>query len=318
MDKLLRYSKAYLSKSRGAAELNYLPEDISVEVTNVCNFKCDYCLQSNPDHFKNIQQSRLAPEQAEVILSKIRNSGVETNVIHWTLDGEPFLNRDFPKICETAIRHGFTNQIFSTNGYYADRALLLPPGALYTLCIDFCPDASFFETHRGTEGAWQTVKSNIEKILANSPGINIKMADISGYKAKGSASGLRKMFNTPRVKVVQRSFHNATGFLNLKPKSGKYHVCFYPFTSFVIASNGDVVICCRDLEHKTVLGNIFHQELSEIWNGNGYQAARKNLLSGKPHLLSACKGCDMPYDNEKFGIRNLIKTAVNRLQIFSR
>jgi radical SAM protein with 4Fe4S-binding SPASM domain len=83
----------------------------------------------------------------------------------------------------------------------------------------------------------------------------------------------------------------------------------------VIASNGDVVACCRDLQHKTVLGNLFEQELVDIWNSEEYQNLRTALVEKDPDRMSACQGRDLPYDADKFRVAHLAKTAVNRLGI---
>ena len=83
----------------------------------------------------------------------------------------------------------------------------------------------------------------------------------------------------------------------------------------VIASNGDVVACCRDLEHRTVLGNLFQEDLLTIWNGERYRALRANLASGNPGGNAACRDCDMPWDGDKLGLRHMLDRAVHRLGI---
>ena len=117
-------------------------------------------------------------------------------------------------------------------------------------------------------------------------------------------------------------FHNATGYLPIPDEkienSKKYHLCPYPWFSFFIANNGDVVACCRDLDHLTVLGNLFEQEFDEIWNGEKYQALRRDLIEANPEKQAACVGCDMPYDAAKFSARNMVKTAVHRMLVFEK
>ena len=76
--------------------------------------------------------------------------------------------------------------------------------------------------------------------------------------------------------------------------------------------------CCRDLEHKTVLGNLLRQEFDEIWNGEKYQALRRDLVQKQPGKQAACANCDMPYDAAKFSLGNMTKIAVHRLLLFER
>ena len=129
MRKLLGYARIFYNwQIQKNTILDYVPEDISIELTNTCNFKCSFCPQSDPSHFDRVARSSLSPEQVDTLLSKLRKGGVKTNVIHWTLDGEPFINQSIDEICAVAIRNGFYKFIFSTNGYFCtpERVLKLP------------------------------------------------------------------------------------------------------------------------------------------------------------------------------------------------
>ena len=96
--------------------LNYKPEYIALELTNVCNFSCSFCPQSNPNHHKIVPKSYLSEEACRLYLSKIRNAGITTNLMHWTQDGEPFLNTKFPNIVNISYGRGvgyvFEEEVF--------------------------------------------------------------------------------------------------------------------------------------------------------------------------------------------------------------
>jgi radical SAM protein with 4Fe4S-binding SPASM domain len=336
MRKILGYANIFYNwQIRKNAIVNYVPEDISIELTNTCNFKCSFCPQSDPNHFQVITRSILSPEQADVLLAKLREGGVKTDVIHWTLDGEPFINKQIDEICAKAIARGFKNFIFATNGYFCapERIEKLPgrdQGATYTLCIDFCADKTMYETHRGTPSSWERVKDNILEILNNEKlnHVSVKVTDISSFAVNDEIElrrhfeALKNLFpKSRRIKVTSRVFHNAQGFIagvleKKKAQNNKYNLCPYPWTSLVVASNGDVVSCCRDLDHNTVLGNLFTENLLPIWNGKQSQALRKALADQNPQAIKACENCDLPYDQSKFTLRHIVKTGINRLGIF--
>jgi radical SAM protein with 4Fe4S-binding SPASM domain len=335
MKKIFGYIRIlYAWKIKKSLINNYVPEDISIELTNNCNFRCSFCPQSDPKHFNVVSRSSLQPEQADILLAKLREGGVKTDVIHWTLDGEPFVNKKIYEICLSAIRYGWRHFIFSTNGYFCTSNILekFPAnnyGITYTLCIDYCSDKYLFEKHRGTPNSWEKVRENILQILKNEKlnHISINVTDISSFSINDSSDlknrflSLKRMFpELYRIKFFSRIFHNATGFVpgileKKRVQSNKYNLCPYPWTSMVIASNGDVVACCRDLQHKTVLGNLFDEDLVSIWNGQKYQTLRDALSNQKPEAMKACAACDLPYDQGKFTIEHILKTSLNRLGI---
>jgi radical SAM protein with 4Fe4S-binding SPASM domain len=334
--KVLRYLRIlYYWQVRKDLVLNYLPEEISIEVTNVCNFKCAFCPQSDPKHHELVPRSYLSPAGAEKILSNLRSGGVRTKTLHWTLDGDPFMNKRFHELCAVAVAYDFKNMYFATNGMLLtdDVLMQLPngPGVRYTFTIDFAADPVYFEKVRGTKDSWERIRSNIQYILdsENWKHLYIEVSDISTYQfsdhdeVKKRFKLLQELFIDPhgRLKVFSKTFHNATGLVS-KLVSGtpgkRYHLCPYPWTSLFVASNGDVVACCRDLRRQTVLGNLMQQNLAEIWNSEAFQVLRTNLVERHPEKSTACNGCDLPFDDTKFSWRNVIRAARGRFQIFEK
>ena len=324
----------YHWRVRNSYVLPYLPTEVGIELTNRCNFKCAFCPQSDPEHFNRVPASAITPERAGILIRKLREGGLITQIIHWTLDGEPFMNKQFDEVVAVAVAHGFNIHHFATNGFFVtpERLRQFPKeGQRYYLTPDFCSDEKYFEEHRGTPGSWRVILENIRSVVAD-PDLahfHFKMTDISSYRIDDPEDlarrfeALKALFPaTDRMTFHGRVFHNATGYSPISEEkveqSQTYHLCPYPWFSFVISHNGDVVACCRDLEHKTVLGNLFRQEFREIWNGEKYQALRRDLAERRPEKQAACVGCDMPYDSAKFSLRHLAKTAIHRMLVFDR
>ncbi len=333
-NKIIQYSRIYHSwKIKRTLAPSYVPEDISIEVTNACNFRCSFCPQSDPRHHDLVARSYLDPVRAAVIFKRLRDAGVTTDTLHWTLDGEPFMNKKFDQLCAVAIDFNFTNIYSSTNGLLLseNRLECLPRAerVRYTFAIDYSADPEYFEEVRGSKGSWQVILYNILSSLRNGSHSHIYFVlnDITTYKTLNRAvtdaqfEKLRALFQGFGGRIVfrRKTFHNAAGLTAKLVKTSsekRYHLCPYPWTSFVIASNGDVVACCRDLRRQTVLGNIVDQPLQEIWRGAAFQELRKNLVERMPWKSAACDGCDLPYDDAKFSVRNLVKTARGRFQIW--
>lgn len=59
-------------------------------------------------------------------------------------------------------------------------------------------------------------------------------------------------------------------------KDGK-KICYNPWTHFEVNNpNGDVTMCC---DVGTIMGNVNHNSIEEIWNGVPFQKARKEMYS---------------------------------------
>jgi len=207
----------------GSEVLPYHPTEISLELTNRCNFKCVFCPQSDPMHFDRVPATAVTPEQAGRIFEKIRRAGIRTTTIHWSLDGEPFMNKGFHEVVETAVSHGFDIHHFATNGFFVtpDRLHQFPrEKQRYFLTPDFCSDESYFETYRGTTGSWRTILDNLKACLADRglDHFRFQVNDISSYAVHDRAEldrrfeALRALFPaSDRISFHRRVFHNATG-----------------------------------------------------------------------------------------------------------
>ena len=313
---------------RRSVVLPYLPQEISIEPTNRCNFTCSFCPQSNPAHFDRIPASTLSPEGVEVLVRKLRAEGARGNLLHWTLDGEPFMNKSFHENLGVARDYGFTTFHFATNAMLLTSKRLheLPrDGVKIAMTPDFCSDEAYFEEVRGTKGSWKIVLENLRAALVDESldHIEFKITDISSFKFHDAEDldrrfeALKALFPpSDRVSFHRRAFHNASGTMKSRLESREgYRLCPYPWYTMFIAHNGDAVACCRDLEHQTVLGNVFEQGVREIWNGEKYQALRQDLIDEHPERQAACDGCDMPYDGAKFTLKNFAKTAIHRMML---
>jgi len=70
-----------------------------------------------------------------------------------------------------------------------------------------------------------------------------------------------------------------------------YEKCFVPWVSADIVVNGDVAPC--HIFYDLVLGNLFENNIGEIWNGDKYKKFRAYMESKK--FMSICPGCCILY-----------------------
>ncbi|MCP4923935.1 MAG: GTP 3',8-cyclase MoaA [bacterium] len=90
---------------------------LRLSVTDVCNFRCSYCLPDGykctgkPSFLRNDEISRLVNAFADLGTQKIRLTG-----------GEPSVRKDFTQIAQLVSQHpGITQVAFTTNGYRLEK-----------------------------------------------------------------------------------------------------------------------------------------------------------------------------------------------------
>lgn len=76
--------------------------------------------------------------------------------------------------------------------------------------------------------------------------------------------------------------------------------CLIPWFSTYIAANGNVLPCCYQLDEYYVMGNIFEQSFSDIWNGKEYKKFRKILREDRENV----HGCDYCYRDDSLQIKH--------------
>ncbi len=84
-----------------------------IDLTNRCNFNCNFCYANVEKAGYLIEPSM---EELERIMDHFRNKPFPAVAIMFT-GGEPTVRKDFPEICKMAKDKGFKEVIVATNGY---------------------------------------------------------------------------------------------------------------------------------------------------------------------------------------------------------
>ena len=306
MNRFFQLARMGLAYKFARPRVKYPPYMLSIEGTNICNYKCSFCPQSDPDHAARRAHGKLGINDMNRFLDRVVECGTANRNISICLDGEPTINENLPEFVRMINEYGFFPR-FSSNGRLLDKELagaLIAAGP-FLASIDFASDAKYFEEVRGRKGDFQKVLNNlhylIDKARSNKT-MQLEVVDTSVFSGADELESLKSMRallengqKLPvNVKTWSRRFHNFCGHLETADK-GDYRLCPYPWSQFVVAWDGSVVACCRDTAGRTVLGNVFESTIMEIWNGPAYQQFRRSLADGHPEEAKACRGCDMPY-----------------------
>lgn len=69
------------------------------------------------------------------------------------------------------------------------------------------------------------------------------------------------------------------------------NICKLPFSLMTVFSNGDVGLCCMDVDHKINIGNAKYEDLAALWRGPKAEAFRNSMRSFALDSFNPCKDC---------------------------
>jgi radical SAM protein with 4Fe4S-binding SPASM domain len=311
--------KKSLKQNIGSLILPHLPWQLCdfgfsgrviIEPTNVCNLRCPLCQTPKMKREKGF----LSLENFKKIINDI--SSLKSINFGWA--GEPLLNKEIFKMVKYASSRGIrtsvsTNTVFLNN--YIDEAL---SSGLRTLVV--CLDGASKETHEkyriGSD--FESIKRNIKELCQEkkkrklkNPSIvlqslltkysehempeMIKLAESLGVDSLefktlslGSKASLDEKIKRakeflPSAEFSRYDFKEGKPVLKSKPK-----LCSW-LRQTVILWNGDITVCCYDMEGDLVIGNIFKDGgFKKVWKSEKYKKYRRKILRTE---FSLCKNC---------------------------
>jgi MoaA/NifB/PqqE/SkfB family radical SAM enzyme len=164
-----------MSSPNTASVSNYGPRRLTIELTNICNLHCSYCLRDE-DALYHTPANFLDADFLEKLVGEARQVMGITNLIF--TGGEPTLHPQFSKLIEMAEANGLMVS-FVTNGWHFDRVwptLTAHRGSITH--VAFSLDGVTRETHDLWRGAGSFVKvvRALSRCHASKMPFSLKMA----------------------------------------------------------------------------------------------------------------------------------------------
>ena len=299
---------------------------LTIETTNICNFKCVYCPQSDPDnHFIN-GRGTMSLDTFKKVLDNILED-FEPRFVSLHRDGEPLANKKLEDYIAYARSRGLKVGISSNCSLLPQkRAESLVDAGLAFIKTDFCADPPTYERLRAG-GKWQRTYDGMINLLeaarARRGHFNMAITDISTYEAtpaeaEARMNAIRGLFAqfADWITVMPVHFHNALDEaaerFSTRDEKAEYTLCHHPWVHITVDFMGRVVPCCRDLRSEYVCGNLLETPMREIWNNERFVELREALVEERPYDINICAKCDLPhsgsYAGRAFGdkVKNLL------------
>ena len=257
------------------------PVHVEFELTNHCNLKCIMC----PHHIMKRKKGYMSWDTFKKAVDECRGH-VKTTYMHQI--GEPLLHQDLINFINYAEEAGIRTSISTNCMLLTEKKaieILASDLSEIVLCIDSLKPEVFAKIRPGAD--LKTVFENIirfirlRQLLNNKIKVIVQM--IAMKENEGEHDHFRKVFSTPGIDEAQvKEYSTFSGAMSRdESPPSRLASCSKPYNSLTIQYNGDMVICCRDYEGITKMGNVNEKSIAEVWNGEEYDALRKTFKTSE-------------------------------------
>jgi radical SAM protein with 4Fe4S-binding SPASM domain len=274
------------------------PPALQIEPTNRCNLVCVSCPRDRmkrPQGFMDF-----------ALFKKIIDDASANRVkrVHLYLHGEPLLH---PQICEMIhyIKKTGMGITLTTNGMALNVKMIekileadVDSGDYFTFSIL----GGTRETHEKlmVHANHEKVKENIQnfirlRALSKKNGPIIETVFYEMPENKGEAKYFQKTWEgiVDHIKIsssISKKFR-LWGKDNIGIPERK-RSCKNLWERLAIAWNGDVILCCLDVDGSHLIGNMNKNTISEMWNSPKLNHIKDFHLAGRIGEINLCKYCD--------------------------
>jgi len=290
-----------------------------IDPANVCNFLCAFCPTSDKELLRSVDRPsgvmdfdlfvRIVDQLAELTQRHARR----LSILHLYKDGEPLLNRRFPEMAAHAKRARVADLVSTTtNGSLLteDLSRKLLDSGIDQIRISIIHLGS--DRYRELTKSWsdyEKIRANVaflhaeKKRLHKGTRILVKINDTAlteeerrRFKAdfEGISDDLRidslMGWSLSESKDFTLGVAISTGMDGVSPLQQR-RVCPEPFSRLAVNFDGQVSVCCVDWSYGTIVGDLRHENLADVWNGERLKRFRISHLTGNRASIPACAQC---------------------------
>ena len=294
-----RLAGIFINYRLGRTKLAAPPFRLWIEPTNGCNLRCVMCPNSLPER---PAAAYLDLGLYRSLLARVHGTVYDANLHH---RGEPLLHPDLPVMIREARQAGIATRLH-TNATLLDeekgQALLEAGLDLISFSFDGFTPETYASIRRGAD--FHSTLANIEGFLRlkreKGSAFPLTIFETIGFDAvvKPEESAARETMKARLLalgldKFIVKTPHNWGGTLaDGGCSSQRFTPCTFPWFALVVFADGTVTPCPQDFYGKLKIGDLNHQTLDEIWNGQPLRDLRRRMASGQVEGLDPCAGCD--------------------------
>lgn len=272
-----------------------LPSFFLVETALACDLKCPECAIGSGMITRD--KGFMPFERFRIIADKIRPYAKCLYAFNW---GEPLLNSDIFRIVRYAS--SFVPTCISTNGMsltYEKAEELITSGVTEVIVsIDGVSQGTYEQYRVGGDVRKAFASLVMLATLNQKHGGKVNVSpqfvafrhnqhEMEAFRSVCNSLGLEPVFKAPYIRKDTSRFNytdieslQRPHFTDSAAMKAAARNCHDARNVFTILLDGSVVSCCYDHAKATCFGNIFEQDVLDIWHSPEYLAFRRAILAG--------------------------------------
>lgn len=300
----INYQRFYGKLSTRKASIT----EINLEFSSSCNLRCQFCALDH-DKPKVYMTTEVIDKVFEALVNDERFSRVKLINLH--NGGETLMHPERVKILKRIKYHQL---IFAASGKFFPRISLLTNGMLLReklareiLELKLLDEVGFsldggtpeeFERLR-VNAKWEKFAKNVDDFIRLKNEIDPELKTF-GISIIPKPLALNDSWMDPDFQrivrlldsVEYRRLHDWGGQIDLEEeKQVNKKGCMMLMRQMVVLPNGDVTVCCNDLNSQGVVGNVLTEDFYEIYRGQRRRRYVDYLQQGRKQDLDLCKDC---------------------------
>ncbi len=292
--KMINMARTVWEKKLGRTEVKSKPFIMFLEVNNICNLHCPFCLTGKGKSADRPLRNMTLDEMKKSI-EDLSDHLYFLQLYNW---GEPLLNPDLFDFIKYARQRGVFTMVSSNMNFTRSSTAEQVVGSgldYFIAAIDGFSPQTYEQYRRG--GKFQKTIDNLKAILdirkkMASPYPFVEWQYVVFKHNQHELESAREYANNIGVDY----FHPIKGYIEDEtwittlpefqteighPESVAH--CARPWTHFNVRADGGVASCCYVFYKKDDFDNIFEHPFTKVWNNDHFRAARHILAKGLKH-----------------------------------
>lgn len=286
------------------------PMILFVDPSSACNFRCKFCPTGNRELVRETgrYQGQMDFDLYRKIIDDLSEFDEPLKVLRLYKDGEPLLNKHLAEMVRYAKASGRVRVVdITTNGYLLQPETIGPviEAGLdrVNISVDGMSEEQFLE-FTGVRVDFEAFVANIRSLYESKGDCEICIKTVGDSMSEQDKERFYETFGDyadrifienmapcwPELDIEDRLGVKITKGIYDQP-IGDVQTCPYIFYSLSVNSDGTVSLCFLDWARKLIVGDVRHESLKSIWEGDALFRHQIQQLRGDREKNPVCKEC---------------------------